>query len=109
MCGRYASILTPELIAQVFGTLNPLPNLQPTWNMAPTKSAPVVIRHPETGLRHLVTLRWGLAPYFTKDLKRARLVAFSSLKMSTWLPSRPRTRCWTQDTPSSGTGFAERS
>jgi hypothetical protein len=22
MCGRYASILTPELIAQVFGTVN---------------------------------------------------------------------------------------
>jgi putative SOS response-associated peptidase YedK len=72
MCGRYASILTPELIAQVFGTVNPLPNLQPTWNMAPTKDAPVVIRHPETGQRHLVTLRWGLVPYFTKELKRAR-------------------------------------
>ena len=27
---------------------------------------------PETGQRHLVTLRWGLVPYFTKDLKRAR-------------------------------------
>jgi putative SOS response-associated peptidase YedK len=26
---------------------------------------------PETGQRHLVTLRWGLVPYFTKDPKRA--------------------------------------
>jgi putative SOS response-associated peptidase YedK len=72
MCGRYASILTPELIAQVFGTVNPLPNLQPTWNMAPTKGAPVIVRHSETGQRHLVALRWGLVPHFTKDLKRAR-------------------------------------
>ena len=42
MCGRYASYLPPEAIARLFGTVNPLPNLQPTWNLAPTDSAPVV-------------------------------------------------------------------
>ena len=72
MCGRYASYLPPEVIAQLFGTVNPLPNLQPTWNMAPTKVAPVVLRHPESGERHLAAQKWGLVPYFTKDLKKAR-------------------------------------
>jgi putative SOS response-associated peptidase YedK len=72
MCGRYASFLPPELIARLFGTTNPLPNLRPTWNMAPTMSAPVVRRHPESGERHLDLLTWGFVPSFTKDLKTAR-------------------------------------
>jgi hypothetical protein len=28
----------PELIARLFGTGNPLPNLKPTWNMTPRRS-----------------------------------------------------------------------
>jgi hypothetical protein len=72
MCGRYASFLPPELIARIFGTTNPLPNLAPTWNMAPTRDAQVVRRHPETGERHLDALKWGLVPYFTNNLKAAR-------------------------------------
>jgi putative SOS response-associated peptidase YedK len=72
MCGRYASFLPPELIARLFGTRNPLPNLQPTWNMAPTMAAPVVRRHPESGERHLDALTWGFVPAFTKVLKEAR-------------------------------------
>ena len=71
MCGRYASFLPAEAIAQIFGTVNPLPNLEPTWNMAPTKDAPVV-RLSREGQRHLDALKWGLVPYFTKDLKKAR-------------------------------------
>ena len=40
--------------------------------MAPTKDAPVVRRHPETGERHLGLLRWGLVPHWAKDLKATR-------------------------------------
>ena len=47
MCGRYASFLPPDLIARLFGTQNPLPNLKPTWNMAPTMTGPVVRRIPK--------------------------------------------------------------
>jgi putative SOS response-associated peptidase YedK len=72
MCGRYASFLPPELIARLFGTRNSLPNLKPTWNMAPTMDAPVVRRHPETGERHLDALTWGFIPATTKTLKEAR-------------------------------------
>ncbi len=72
MCGRYASFLPPDLIARLFGTKNPLPNLKPTWNMAPTMDAPVVRRHPETGECHLDALTWGFIPAYTKTLKEAR-------------------------------------
>jgi putative SOS response-associated peptidase YedK len=68
MCGRYASFLPAEALAKLFGTVNPLPNPEPTWNMAPTLDAPVV-RLSKDGQRHLDTLKWGLIPYFTKDLK----------------------------------------
>ena len=71
MCGRYASFLPAEALARIFGTVNPLPNLEPTWNMAPTRDAPVV-RLSKDGQRHLDALKWGLVPYFTKDLKKAR-------------------------------------
>jgi len=72
MCGRYASFLPAEAIARLFHTVNPIPNLPPTWNMAPTQDAMVVRHHPETGERHLDLLKWGLLPYFTKDPARAK-------------------------------------
>ena len=53
MCGRLANDLPPELIQRIFSTSNPLPNLRPSWNVAPTMDAPVVRLHPETRERHL--------------------------------------------------------
>jgi putative SOS response-associated peptidase YedK len=70
MCGRYASFLPAEAIARLFGTVNPLPNLAPSWNVAPTQDAAVVRRNRETGARHLELLKWGLLPYWTKDPTR---------------------------------------
>jgi putative SOS response-associated peptidase YedK len=72
MCGRYASFLPADVVAKLFGTTNPLPNLGPSWNIAPSQSALVVRRHPDTGERHLDALRWGLLPYFTKNTERVR-------------------------------------
>lgn len=72
MCGRYANFLPPEAVARFFRTVNRLPNIEPSWNLAPTQPALVVRRHPQSGERHLDVLRWGLLPYFTKDPKAAR-------------------------------------
>jgi putative SOS response-associated peptidase YedK len=63
--------LTPHSLDTPFGTANPLPNLETTWNMAPTRDAPVV-RLLTDGERRLDAVKWGLVPYFTKDLKKAR-------------------------------------
>lgn len=71
MCGRYASILTPDALAAFFRTVNPLPNLRASYNFAPTQQGPVVRRHPQSGARHLDALTWGLVPHFCTDLKTA--------------------------------------
>ena len=72
MCGRYASFIPADRLHRLFRTVNPTPNVQPTWNMAPTRDAPVVRLHPETKQRHLDLLRWGLVPHWARDPKAVR-------------------------------------
>lgn len=67
MCGRYRQARDPREVAEYFETVNPLPNGRRSWNIAPTQDALVVRRHPETGARHLDSLRWGLIPRWSKD------------------------------------------
>ena len=72
MCGRYASFLPPEPVARLFRTTSALPNIGPSWNVAPSQQAMVVRRHPDTGERHLDLPQWGLRPYWTKEPAQAR-------------------------------------
>ena len=67
MHGRYASSQPPEFIARLFQTVNALPSVAPSWNIAPSQDAIVVRRHPETGERNLDLLQWGLVPHWSKD------------------------------------------
>ncbi|MGE0224022.1 MAG: SOS response-associated peptidase [Acetobacteraceae bacterium] len=73
MCGRYATFLPAEAIVALFQTSGPVPNWAPTWNMAPTRDAPVVRLHPESRERRLDLLRWGLVPHWAKDPKSVRM------------------------------------
>ena len=73
MCGRYVVATPPDELQRLFATVNPVPNFAPTWNMAPTRLAPVARLHPETGARHLDLLRWGLLPHWVRgDPKKVR-------------------------------------
>ena len=72
MCGRYAAILPADHIAALFQTTGPVPEWAGTWNMAPTRDAPVIRLHPETGERRLDLLRWGLVPHWVKEPKTTR-------------------------------------
>ena len=72
MCGRYASHLPSAAIAALFRTSGPLPHIAPSWNVAPSQSAPVVRRHPESGERRLDLLTWGFLPHWTREAKDAR-------------------------------------
>ena len=71
MCGRYASITSPDAIRQMVKAVNVAPNFAPNWNLAPSQPGLVVRRHPETGERHLDALAWGFLPNWTKELKGA--------------------------------------
>ncbi len=72
MCGRYALPVPPEAIRDIFGTVNAVPEREPSWNIAPSQAALVVRRHPESGARHLSALHWGLVPHFNTDAKGGR-------------------------------------
>jgi putative SOS response-associated peptidase YedK len=72
MCGRYVITSAADALRALFATGNPPPNIEATWNAAPTQDLPVVRRHPETGLRHLDLLSWGFLPRWAKSLKDRR-------------------------------------
>ncbi|WP_207539873.1 SOS response-associated peptidase [Sabulicella rubraurantiaca] len=75
MCGRYFLQRPNAETAQYFEVTAGVPNWPPSFNIAPTQSAPVVRRNPETGARHLDVLQWGLVPSWAKDAKGgARLI-----------------------------------
>lgn len=71
MCGRFYATRPPAALASLFRVTGPVPNHPPSWNVAPTQSALVVRRNPETGERHLDPLHWGLVPRWAKDTKAA--------------------------------------
>ena len=67
MCGRFVSASTPDELANYFGALAPDKDLEGNFNVAPTNEVYVV--RANDGERQLETLRWGLVPFWAKDLK----------------------------------------
>ncbi len=66
MCGRFATTLPPDAMAQLF-TAQPANNLPdvPNYNVCPTVKVHVVISG-ESG-RRLVAMRWGFLPHWYKS------------------------------------------
>ncbi len=71
MCGRYALTTTRQAIIDEFniGVPTHLDHV-PRYNIAP--SQPVLIVRPTPKGRELTLVRWGLVPYWEKDLGKAR-------------------------------------
>lgn len=78
MCGRYVAAARPDDLAEEFGVerVEVRENLQPDYNVAPTKVSPVVLaRLPKDAaddaepVRQLRDLTWGLVPSWAKDRK----------------------------------------
>lgn len=68
MCGRYSIVITEEQLKQQFSRQLQLPvdGLQQNYNVAPTQQGLVITdRQPD----QLDTFRWGLVPFWAKDLK----------------------------------------
>ena len=53
----------------------PTPNFAPSWNVAPTDNLPIVRYDQKAGSRTLDLMRWGLVPYWAKDIK----IGFSTI------------------------------
>lgn len=69
MCGRFTSLLTPELLAvirEVFGVTTP-DFVEPHYNIAPTQQVLVVRRDGDHN--RLDHMKWGLIPFWAKDQK----------------------------------------
>lgn len=73
MCGRYSQVYTVAQVAQQLEIpLEDSPEIVPNYNVAPTQEALVIINE---GPLRLEALRWGLVPYWSKDIQQgARLI-----------------------------------
>jgi putative SOS response-associated peptidase YedK len=71
MCGRVRLSSDVSEIMLVFSIPpeRPSPNIAPSWNVAPTDPLPIVRYDAKAGERSLDMMRWGLAPYWAKDMK----------------------------------------
>src|SRR6202023_503721 len=71
MCGRARLSSDVSEIKLVFSISpeRPTPNIPANWNAAPTEDLPVVRYDARAGQRSLDVMRWGLVPFWAKDLK----------------------------------------
>lgn len=75
MCGRYVRRSDKQRVAEWFhaeGKLDDLPMPDSDYNVAPTTHQPIIRQSRETGGRELTVARWGLVPFFTKDMKEVK-------------------------------------
>lgn len=58
------------------------------YNVAPTTHQPIIRQSRETGDRELILARWGLVPFFTKDLKEIKGLSTINARGETIATSR---------------------
>ena len=102
MCGRYVRKGDKQKLAEHFHAQpNPAKLAMPDadYNVAPTTHQPIIRQSRESGEREMVLARWGLIPFFTKDLSKIRGLstinarAESITKASTWREPMKKRRC----------------
>src|SRR5215471_17522423 len=77
MCGRarLSSDVSEIKVAFRIPPERPTPNIAPSWKVAPTDPLPVVRFDAKDHQRSLDVMRWGLVPFWAKDIK----VGFSDI------------------------------
>lgn len=65
MCGRFGFITPIEILRNIF-KLNRIEEVEPNYNIAPTQNVPVIRETADA--RELVPMRWGLIPFWAKDI-----------------------------------------
>jgi putative SOS response-associated peptidase YedK len=67
MCGRFTSLLSPELLAAIYGMpIPPYLLMEPRYNIAPSQPV-LVVRQDISGHSELASVNWGLIPSWAKD------------------------------------------
>jgi putative SOS response-associated peptidase YedK len=67
MCGRFVSSAPVDDLAKYFSATAPEQALEANFNVAPTTEVYAV--RADDGERAIATMRWGLVPFWAKDLK----------------------------------------
>lgn len=67
MCGRFALTAPASTITEIF-QVDVLPDVLPRYNVAPTTQVLCVVEE-QPGERTAQTFRWGLVPFWAKDIK----------------------------------------
>ncbi|MGF1615513.1 MAG: SOS response-associated peptidase [Gammaproteobacteria bacterium] len=67
VCGRYARFTPADIYARLFHAEAEVA-LTPSYNVAPSQPV-LAARHGAGGRRELITLHWGLIPFWAKDRK----------------------------------------
>jgi putative SOS response-associated peptidase YedK len=68
MCGRFTNQITWRELVELYRIHDqPALNLRPRYNVAPSQDIPIV--RPADDGREVAIVRWGLVPYWAKDLK----------------------------------------
>jgi putative SOS response-associated peptidase YedK len=91
MCGRVRLSSDVSEIKLVFSIPpeRPTPNIAPSWNVAPTDPLPVVRYDSRADERSLDVMRWGLVPFWAKNIK----VGFANINAKAeGIDSRPAFR-----------------
>ncbi|MCP5365654.1 MAG: SOS response-associated peptidase [Hyphomicrobiales bacterium] len=71
MCYRYSQLRAWSDLVSIYritADVTPL-NLQARYNLAPTQDVPIVRQAKDSTDRELLAVRWGLVPFWAKDIK----------------------------------------
>jgi len=101
MCGRYARRGDKQKIVEAFHVKD-VPDFampEADYNIAPTTFQPIIRDSRETGEREMVLARWGLIPFFTKELSEIKGLSTINAKSEgiatsrTWREPFRKRRC----------------
>jgi putative SOS response-associated peptidase YedK len=66
MCGRFIEFSDIQYLREQFGFRSDVPSYKPRYNIAPTNDVLTVVQQSP---RHAQMMRWGLVPFWAKDIK----------------------------------------
>jgi putative SOS response-associated peptidase YedK len=101
MCGRYARRGDKQRIAQAFHVKEVPDFVMPEadYNVAPTTFQPIIRQGRDGGEREIVLARWGLIPFFTRELSEIKGLSTINAKSEgiatarTWREPFRKRRC----------------